>query len=57
LRRLTDELASAVEGERPAKIKDWQPLYMAFPMKGYTKKGRIEAIEQSKSIMRRFTKA
>ena len=32
-------IASCLNGERKAAKPDWQPRYMAFPMKTYTKRG------------------
>lgn len=42
-----------LDGTRKPQKSDWQPCYMAFPMKGYTKRGDLEAVTQAK----RFAKA
>lgn len=42
-----------IAGERTGK-KDWQPDYMGFPMKGYTKRGGIRAIDEWKAIKKHF---
>lgn len=41
-----------LDGTRKPHKPDWQPRYMAFPMKGYTNRGGIEAIEQGKEAQK-----
>lgn len=38
-----------IDGTRKPHKPDWVPRYAAFPMKGYTKRGGIEAIERGKA--------
>lgn len=38
-----------IDGTRKPHKPDWVPHYAAFPMKGYTKRGGIEAIELGKA--------
>jgi len=38
-----------LDGKRKAKVENWLPDYMAFPMTGYTKRGGIDAIELGKA--------
>jgi ParB family chromosome partitioning protein len=39
-----------LDGTRKGGKKDWQPRYMAFPMGTYTKRGGIDAVENSKAV-------
>lgn len=38
-------IQACLDGTRKAKVKNWMPRHMAFPMQAYTKKGGIKAIE------------
>ena len=38
-----------IDGTRKPHKPDWIPGYAAFPMKGYTKRGGVEAIERGKA--------
>ncbi|MFN3226824.1 MAG: ParB/RepB/Spo0J family partition protein [Hyphomicrobiales bacterium] len=39
-----------LDGSRKPHKPDWQPRYASFPMKAYTKRGGIEAIERAKAV-------
>lgn len=39
-----------LDGTRARGKADWQPRYMAFPMKAYTKRGGIDAVEGWKRV-------
>ncbi|MEM8839402.1 MAG: ParB/RepB/Spo0J family partition protein [Pseudomonadota bacterium] len=44
-------IKNCLSGEREAKVKDWQPHYMAFPMRGYTKRQEtISAITEWNAV-------
>lgn len=44
-----------LEGENGREHKpDWQPRYMGFPMKAYTKRGSIGAIDQYKAVKKHY---
>lgn len=45
-------ISAYLDGTRKPRCKDWKPLYMDFPMNGYTKRGGIEAAERSKLFER-----
>lgn len=38
-------IQDCINGKRKPHTPEWRPRYMNFPMKGYTKRGGIEAIE------------
>lgn len=46
-------IRDALNGTRKSK-SDWQPRYMAFPMKAYTKRGSIDAIERVRELKKHF---
>jgi ParB family transcriptional regulator, chromosome partitioning protein len=46
-----------ITGEGREQNKDWQPRYMGFPMKAYTKRGGIEALNHWKGIKTLFETA
>lgn len=50
-------LQACLKGERTAKVENWQSRYMAFPMRTYTKRGGIEAVDAWKSILKLFKAA
>jgi len=41
-------LSQHLDGTRRPQKPDWQPHYMTFPMKGYTKRGGLKAIDSAK---------
>ena len=43
-----------LDGTRQPQKKDWQPRYMDFPMRNYTKRGGIEAIDNWKAVKKHF---
>ena len=48
-------IKDCINGENGRNARpDWQPRYMAFPMKAYTKRCGIEAINQHKEIAKHF---
>ncbi|GAB5512196.1 MAG: ParB/RepB/Spo0J family partition protein [Hyphomicrobiales bacterium] len=51
------KIRACLDGTSPAKIKDWTPRYAAFPMKAYTKRGGIAAIERWNAIKGKFSHA
>lgn len=50
-------IQACLEGTRTAKVKNWHPRYMVFPMGAYTKKGGIVAVDQWKAIKRHMPKS
>ena len=44
-------IKACLSGERKGK-QDWHPRYMAFPMRAYTKRGGIRAMDQAKLVKR-----
>jgi len=47
-------IGDALNGQRICEIENWQPRYMEFPMKAYTKRGGIDAIAAWKKIKRHY---
>ncbi len=44
-------IKKCLSGERKAKVQNWQPRYMSFPMKGYTKRqSTIAAVKLGKAL-------
>ena len=43
-------IADCLSGSRKPHKPDWQPRYAAFPMKAYTKRGGIGAVENWKAV-------
>ncbi|MEM8760605.1 MAG: hypothetical protein AAGE83_09855 [Pseudomonadota bacterium] len=43
-------IRDCLSGTRKGEVADWQPRYMAFPMQAYTKRGRLRAVEDWKTI-------
>lgn len=43
-----------LDGTKTPAKKDWQPRYMGFPMRGYTKRGGIDAIERYSAVKKLF---
>ncbi|UWQ31633.1 ParB/RepB/Spo0J family partition protein [Leisingera sp. M527] len=48
-------IADCLNGTRKPKTANWKPRYMAFPMRSYTKRGGIAAIEQWEAIKRHYS--
>ena len=46
-----------LEGKEREQVEGWQPLYMAFPMQGYTERGGIEAIDKWDTLKALFDTA
>lgn len=47
-------ISDCLDGTRTSGKKDWQPRYMAFPMRGYTKRGGIAAIDDWKTVRKHY---
>lgn len=47
-------IQDCLDGTRANGKADWQPRYMAFPMKSYTKRGGIEAVERLNMVKKHF---
>ena len=47
-------IADYLDGTRQPHKKDWQPRYMDFPMRAYTKRGGIEAVDNWKAVKKHF---
>ena len=47
-------ISDFLNGNGRERVQNWQPRYMAFPMKAYTKKGGIVAIDQFKEIKQHY---
>lgn len=47
-------IKDCLDGTRANGKTDWQPRYMAFPMKAYTKRGGIDAIDAYKAVKKNF---
>ncbi|MEM8497827.1 MAG: ParB/RepB/Spo0J family partition protein [Pseudomonadota bacterium] len=47
-------IGQTLKGERKGGKKDWQPRYMAFPMKSYTKNGGIMAMSNWRAIKKHY---
>lgn len=45
-----------LDGTRKPHKREWQPRYMAFPMRSYTKRGGIEAIDNAKPFAKAMKK-
>jgi len=50
-------IQKCLSGERKDGNKDWQPLYMAFPMQSYTKRSETKAMRDWKHISKLFEAA
>lgn len=50
-------IKACLDGTREAKVIDWQPRYMDFPMRAYTKRKSIPAIESWARISHHFAAA
>ncbi len=48
-------IADYLDGTRQPQKQDWQPRYMDFPMRGYTKRGSIPAIDNWKAIKKQYS--
>ncbi|MFN3171240.1 MAG: ParB/RepB/Spo0J family partition protein [Hyphomicrobiales bacterium] len=49
-------IAQHLDGTRKPHKPDWQPNYMAFPMKSYTKRGGVAVIGDTKPFAKAFKK-
>ncbi|MEL6502816.1 MAG: ParB/RepB/Spo0J family partition protein [Pseudomonadota bacterium] len=49
-----DVIRGCLDGTRETGNADWQPRYMSFPMKAYTKRGGIDAIERFGAVKQHF---
>lgn len=47
-------VAKFLDGSRTPAKPDWQPRYMGFPMRGYTKRGGIDAVDRYKAVKKLF---
>ena len=47
-------IADCLDGTRANAKRDWQPRYAAFPMKTYTKRVAIDAIERQNAVKKHF---
>ncbi len=47
-------IQNCLDGKRKAAKSDWQPQYMEFPMKAYTKQGGIRAMDEWKAIKKHY---
>lgn len=47
-------VADALSGQRSCEVEHWQPRYMSFPMKAYTKRGGIEAMAGWSTVKRHY---
>ncbi len=47
-------IADYLDGTRQPHKADWQPRYMDFPMRSYTKRGGIEAVDNWKAVKKHF---
>jgi ParB family chromosome partitioning protein len=47
-------ISDCLDGTRTSGKKDWQPRYMAFPMRAYTKRGCIAAIDDWKTVRKHY---
>jgi len=47
-------IRDVLDGTRQNGKADWQSRYMSFPMKAYTKRGGIEAIDKFKAVKKHF---
>lgn len=47
-------LKACLSGERKPKVEDWQPRYMDFPMRAYSKRGGIGAMDKYAAIAGHF---
>ena len=47
-------ISDCLDGTRTSGKKDWQPRYMEFPMRGYTKRGGIAAIDDWKAVRKHY---
>jgi ParB family chromosome partitioning protein len=50
-------IRACLDGTREAKVENWQPRYMAFPMRAYTKRKGFPAIDGWTRIKRHFEAA
>lgn len=48
-------ISDCLDGTRTSGESDWQPRYMAFPMRGYTKRGGIAAIDDWQAVRKHYT--
>ena len=47
-------IADCLDGKRKPTKVNWQPRYMAFPMRSYTKQGGIRAIDHWNAVKRQY---
>ena len=47
-------IQKCLSGERDAKIDNWQPRYMSFPMTAYTKRGGIDEVDGYNSVKKHY---
>lgn len=47
-------IQDCLTGARKGGKKNWQPRYMDFPMRSYTKRGCIDAIDQYKAVKKHY---
>lgn len=47
-------IRDCLDGTRTSGKKDWKPRYMEFPMRGYTKRGGIDAVERWQAVKKHF---
>lgn len=47
-------IADYLDGTRKPHKKDWQPRYMDFPMRSYTKRSSLDAIDNWKAVKKHF---
>ena len=43
-------MKDCLTGTRPPHTENWRPRYMAFPMKAYTARGGISAVEMAEAL-------
>ncbi|MCP4183456.1 MAG: hypothetical protein GY761_09075 [Hyphomicrobiales bacterium] len=51
---IVDFLDGTRKGGKKANNGNWQPRYMDFPMRAYTKRGGIEQIENWKAVKKQY---
>ena len=47
-------ISDCLDGTRTSGKEDWRPRYMEFPMRGYTKRGGITAIDGWKAVRKHY---
>jgi len=51
---IADYLDGTRQPQKQADNKNWQPRYMDFPMRSYTKRGGIPAIDNWKVVKKQY---